>query len=721
MLRSLHVCVILCFLQGAASKEHRARQTRRDGTPDEFKKMEEAGEPALKQQSEAEAELARRLESLAAASPAPPVLSKEDIVNAVPQGTSTKTLGMEDLILGMAQVAKQDPVASDSANLTDFIVQMQGILEQMMRDLMSSTSLANDACQAAFANISACGVDANTVWYPPGFDGNFDPYKKKHSDCRSEQHHLDLRDSRCEATRDAHITLETEYLAAFRAVNEYNSPQECASAEIDVATYLQNMHTHFRTARIAWWKAYHRLQNVTHDIASMDCADGTLDQVSKKSECDSHQLNFENLVCNVYGVIDENCLLIKNCNDDAWNHYVTMVRSTNATIIENLWEYRAIRRLECLLKSFGATDMDTAIDVCIHKSYDLEAAAAVSSTCVDSYNASGKPAPPYPTVCTTGLPMPKPSSDQFAATEYAGIAASPTLCYATCCSQSIYIFTTHSGVAPVNYDQSTSYASISEARATCESLTPAGCYGIFDISCDGATSAEKAYLVSPGTPLQNSSSGSCVLVMRLADSPNTTVTSTLPPVNCSWDVTFNRTDVAGFTKKRITESAVDEAFRFTTCSNETATGQSCASQGYPNGAWAMSNRAGGIVADGSCCSAAKFNRIVNQTLHGCNGYFNRWQQSQNRYFSVSNTIKGPPYPAIAEAKKACLVLGSLCWGLADDSCDGNGLVLVNGLDVTSANWETKALSSSEGSCIYEKKPDLADVQTPGTESNVGFN
>jgi len=646
-----------------------------------------------------------------------------DIIKKAPPGKSTKTAGMEDLILGMAQsakAAKSDPVATDSANLTDFVVQMKDILDEMMNDLMNSTNLANGHCQAAYDNISGCGAGLNSssVFYPPGFDGNFDPYKTNHSSCRSEQNQVQLRASRCEATRDACIELENQYVIAFRRLNEYNSPQECQSAESDVQTYLQSMVTHFESARIAWWEAYNRLQNSSHCITANDCTAHTLSHVSKKSECDQVQLTFENLVCSAYGTTNESCEEITDCNDNAWNHYVTMVQNTNATVVDNQWEYRAIKRLECLLDAFAAADMDAAIDACIQARYDP---AVLNSTCVNSYDPNGKPTPPLPGACLSGLSVPNPNTDQFSATEYAGLAASPALCYATCCTQSMYTFTTQSGYAPASYDSSTSYASISDARSACESLTPAGCYGIFDISCDGASTAEPAYLISPGTPLQASSIGSCVLVMRLSTARNTTVTSTLPAVNCSWDVTYNRTDVTGVRTHRIAQSTVDEAFRFTTCSNETAEGQSCASQGYPNGAWVMSNRAGGIVADGSCCSSTQFNRIVAQTLYGCNGYLNTWQQSQNRYFSVSKTITGPRYPTTLAAKEACLILGSLCWGLMDDGCDGSGFVLVDG-SVTAANWDATALSSSQGSCIYEKVPDASDTQTPGAvTTTVGVN
>eukprot|EP00930_Biecheleria_cincta_P068095 TRINITY_DN551_c0_g1_i6.p1 TRINITY_DN551_c0_g1~~TRINITY_DN551_c0_g1_i6.p1 ORF type:complete len:627 (-),score=79.96 TRINITY_DN551_c0_g1_i6:160-2013(-) len=616
----------------------------------------------------------------------------------------------------MAQASKADradPVATDSANLTDFVVQMKGILDEMMNDLMNSTNLANRACQAAYDNISACGVGVNssTVFYPPGFNGDFNSYKTNHSSCRSEQSQVQLRASRCEATRDAYITLENEYLAAFRALNEYNSPQECASAETDVQTYLQSMVTHFQNTRIAWWEAYHRLQNVTTNISNMDCTVDTLAQVSKKSQCDQHQLTYENLVCSVYQTTNESCQTYVNCNDNAWNHYVTMVHNTNNTVVDNQWEYRAIKRLQCLLDAFAATDMDAAIDACIQARYDP---SSVSSACVSSYNPNGKPTPPQPAVCQAGLSVPNPNTDQFAATEYAGLAASPSLCYATCCTQSMYTFTTHSGWAPASYDSSTSYSSISDARSACESLTPSACYGVFDISCDGATAAQPAYLITPGTVLQASSSGSCVLVMRLATERNTTVTTTLPAVNCTWDVTFNRTDVTGVGTARITQSTVDEAFRFTTCSNETAEGQSCASQGYANGAWVMSNRAGRIVADGSCCSSTKFNRVVGQTLYGCNGYLNTWNKSQNRYFSVDKTIRGLRYSTVVEAKRHCLSLGSLCWGLMDDGCDGSGFALVDGIGVTTANWDSEVLVSSQGTCIYEKKPDATAVQTTGS-------
>jgi len=208
--------------------------------------------------------------------------------------------------------------------------------------------------------------------------------------------------------------------------------------------------------------------------------------------------------------------------------------------------------------------------------------------------------------------------------------------------------------------------------------------------------------------------------MRLATERNTTAMTVMPPaVNCTWDVTFNRTDVIGVSTERITQSAVDEAFRFYTCSNETAEGQSCASQGYSNGAWVMSNRAGAIVADGSCCSSTQFNRVVGQTLHGCNGYLNTWNQTQNRYFSVAATIRGARYSTMAEAKQRCLSLGSLCWGLMDDGCDGSGFALVDGSAVTTTNWDSQALASSQGTCIYEKKPDAADVPTPGDNQNHG--
>jgi len=204
--------------------------------------------------------------------------------------------------------------------------------------------------------------------------------------------------------------------------------------------------------------------------------------------------------------------------------------------------------------------------------------------------------------------------------------------------------------------------------------------------------------------------------MRIATDRNTTITTTLPAVNCTWDVTFNRTDAVGVRTVRITDAAVDEAFRFSTCSTEPAGGQSCVSQGFANGAWVMSNRAGAIVADGSCCSATEFNRVVNQTVHGCNGYLNQWQQSSDRYFSVDDTIAGQRYSTIDAAKQHCLSLGTLCWGLMDDGCDGSGFLLVDGFEVNSGNWEGRALSSSQGTCLYQKQAASDGTQTAGSSS-----
>lgn len=726
---------------------------------------------------------------------------------------------MEQSVMMLAE--QQPAVADDSANITEFVELMKEALDNMSRDLWHSIDGADQACLAAKSNFSGCPeYSADTTFGPPDFDGNWDPLRSAHANCRTELIQLKYKYDRCETAASSSFTLEEVAINHFESLNIFESPQECATSHTDPEAYITAMIQHFQSKETAWWQAYHNMQNISNNASQWNCEQIKLDYFSKAANCSAYQLAFENTACDVWDRTNSSCTNIGACFDERWHAYQMAVNSTNASLEDLALEWRGIQRMYCLVNAFAAADVNAAIDVCINKRYSIDFVMS-NSTCVNNYNASAKPVPVVPSICSavvcashitisgaeayqndmmgtyqrtdlaptsfngfkpiyessnghhlyfisshnvwmigyngdtdnlvggiygyggdvtcpetvsywisytsagwkyiqsmsfavstedpswvlySGIAVKYPGRHMFREAEYThnNIDAGP--CLASCCDEDPYTWILHQNVTGTQFycppGETGEYPSVWQAQQACEAATELNCLGVYQLACS-ASITNPAKLILAGSALTESHLGSCVEEMYLGNA--TTVSTTLPPQLCTYEVNVSRSDTdyhAVWRSYQITGQGFDEQFVFVTCTTEGAEGQNCTGQGVQNGVRVLTNRDGVGVQFGSCCFNVT-NQVLTTELVACNGYFNDYTRIDGR-FALESRLSVSSYGTASDARDRCLRLGPMCWGIMDDGCDGSNFKVI---ESSKFNPDSDLLVSTQGTCVYQKRVD----------------
>lgn len=649
-----------------------------------------------------------------------PIPNQQDsIVNLLanvpkPSESKAKATEMETMVMLLAQQAKLARKQSQGAdgNVTELVTQIKGELKKMEEEVLNAAGVADGACQESFANLSVgCPLySGNTTFLPEGFTGDFTPLRAAHTACRTQivgkKQELDA----CKSSRESLISLEQTLTTEFSGINIFESPEECAVKGDDVLLYLGSMRDHFKNKQLAWWKTYYKLENVTQNITQWNCTDKEIEYFEKISACQAAQLELEETACQVHERTNESCASLPACYDAKWSNYLIEVTASNKTIQDLKYEYRAIKRIGCLLEAFSAADMDAAIDACIAERHS---AAAVRSQCVDSHAGIEKPSFVTPEVCASGLQsILHPSDPNFNETEYAAQGIEANKCLASCCTIDWYSWSTFNNafvtqdhyMVDADTGRVAAFGTMEEAKSACEMMGSVLCFGIYDTKCDGATEESPVKLIkAPGLDLESvkeSNIGSCVLRMKLGS--ETTVTTTIAQF-CSYEVNVSRTDVdpsAVWKTYRVEKQEYGEVFRFSGCANaELDEAAECVASGVSNGVRVLKNRHGQAVGTGVCCASAT-NTVLTSTPIQCDGFANNYTKFEKVYLPATKLIRGTTYSNMASAREACLRMGHKCWGIFDDKCDTVNVMLVDGyIGVTESTFR----NSSQSSCIFKKE------------------
>jgi len=289
-----------------------------------------------------------------------------------------KVSDMEKVVMMLAQQqkaarAKQDPaqpvVADDSANISQFVSALNEIIAQMLADLLQQVSSVDDECRAIIEQIEGmigCPYfNTSGIPAPPDFNvDDMENLRVAHKACREQTPSFKDEADSCAEMRAMAVSVEANALANFNELNVFESPEECVPVGESVEDWLRGMWQHFEGKRDAWWSAYYALGNASQDVMQWRCSDLTLAFYNHTEHCAHLQLQFENMACDLVQRVDEQCDELHQCRtrENQRCHLITGAGTQDYEEIYNEWH--ALKRMECLLEAFAATDMDAAIDAC---------------------------------------------------------------------------------------------------------------------------------------------------------------------------------------------------------------------------------------------------------------------------------------------------------------------------------------------------------------------
>lgn len=156
--------------------------------------------------------------------------------------------------------------------------------------------------------------------------------------------------------------------------------------------------------------------------ASVDC---------KKEECDGVQLEMDTAACNYTAAVKSICDEYHHCYNKTLCSYSSTLDTASDLLQRLRPEYRALKRIECILLQWLANNLDDGIEICRDKTHSLEP-MELNLTGLDVPDVDSCQAPTEPWT------IHHPTSHEYHSTEFAWLPpnAGADFCRAWCCATS---------------------------------------------------------------------------------------------------------------------------------------------------------------------------------------------------------------------------------------------------------------------------------------------
>lgn len=381
------VLLQLCYIQCSAASDTRRKQQslRANGVLQEFK----ASSGTLLAQLGKD--LHDRLLRSAAENPAIAELSQLALTSSLdPKNAGASLMKMESFLINFARGAKRSGI---SDNQTELIKQIAVILEESMKKgILSQLRIEQGSYDMAVKAFSSCETPLNQSG--DAFvvsNKSLDKLSAVHRECRFNQSHTSENASGC--NEQLAIYLKQYELAKLSCVNDTKTvlpismPAQgqalCNNRNGDTGTHYKNLYEYWQSyldklvsstnQTCGYWEDL--IANQTTSCAALN---GTL--FDKRQDCDAAQTRLDNSACQMVQGMETSCSSYATCYEAALKHYQNVNTTVTLDVHSLKVEWEAVLRIECLLDSFSAENIEAAIDECRFKSYNTDVISVTFTT-----------------------------------------------------------------------------------------------------------------------------------------------------------------------------------------------------------------------------------------------------------------------------------------------------------------------------------------------------
>jgi len=322
---------------------------------------------------------------------------------------------MEASLVSMAKERMSQ--GSAAANLTDFLAQIQQIIDQtMVNSILTRYNASQSLLDTTWANYTTgCQTPGAAPW------SQYTSFNDQHVTCRGEAQTAYTAYTDCLNDQSVIQTAAQARCAEYSQLNTMSrySPSPCVmppnTATPTIGNYLRHMRQYWETERANLIAARDNCQNVTTTSGpTVDCNALYCTWMMKRYECDRFQQSFENGACLLSR--EYTCSGYTACMAAKKNTYDEAHSSANASQPGLQAEWRAVKRIECLITALGypASQLQSQIDACI---------ALTHSTAQVTFNFYG-PTSPVPVCDQAQYANMTPGNAAFSTRWYSGISSS---------------------------------------------------------------------------------------------------------------------------------------------------------------------------------------------------------------------------------------------------------------------------------------------------------
>ncbi|CAE7317730.1 unnamed protein product [Symbiodinium natans] len=371
---------------------------------------------------------------------------------------------IEASILNMAKLRHSHGAGEAGSNLTGFLDQIQGLIDKTMKtNILTRQNQTQTDLDMAWANLSTCTHPNDT-----DFVDTLAELDKSHTECRQSQDTMwSSYKQTCITEREIYENEKKAICDQYDSVNVFENPTSvCVMADgtavPTIGNYLTAMEAYFnkKHAVLKEWKD--KCDNATNTPFANEelCKEKVCTYYDKKIECDTKQNKFEQKSCDLHR--SYRCSSYTNCYDQKKETYRNIVSLAKESELAAQAEWRAVKRIECLINALRVTESELAgaIDACKAKRFGTD---AVEMT----YR--GDP-PPVRSCSEVYL---QPGAALFSSTWYTGMptAAPASSCASSCCMAEAFS-STYPSTVTCPYVKSQITTTTTTASTTTKAVAP---------------------------------------------------------------------------------------------------------------------------------------------------------------------------------------------------------------------------------------------------------
>ncbi|CAE7472815.1 crt [Symbiodinium sp. CCMP2456] len=289
---------------------------------------------------------------------------------SIGQNASDSLNKMESLLLSLGRQPTTD------SNMVETATMIGRILEDSMKaTIRTQLALQQKSLETAVGTISAC---ASHLKYDEAkvLREQLPALAAAHQDCRKEEGIGAQSVEECEESLAEHKTSHATARIDCDAVVDYPAGGRglCNNRVGSVADHYRNLHT-FWDEYLKWYDGNMTICNALQakvESTTANCSNLSVAHDAQRRKCNARQAQLDTTSCGFVTNAENGCAAYSRCYDQTLASFITL----NSTVAEEertlRQEWRAVLRIECLLKALLSDNKNAAIDRCIGRVHSLD-------------------------------------------------------------------------------------------------------------------------------------------------------------------------------------------------------------------------------------------------------------------------------------------------------------------------------------------------------------
>ncbi|CAE7523776.1 unnamed protein product [Symbiodinium pilosum] len=349
-----------------------------------------------------------------------PEMPRLDLVSMSSQ-SQQKIGDLETWVMSMAGKS-----AMDNATL-GFIDQIRQMVEDMVPQVLSRSEASVQELKRLLEAFSHCRLESAQT--------DFSDLQQRHLYCRRNESLQALATTEAKQVWFASDLVRQSECAKFVSIDQIPSHDECGVPQHadTMRYYAEALRNKFKDKYDEWVRKKDGCDTAANSTESLRQKKAALEEQQQelRALCNSLQDELDHRVCGASVAAQRHCRSYEECYDRARVSFLEQNKTVAALEKEMQQEYRALKRIICILKAFEGGVEEKELEVCRLRTVNLDPLGI---------DWASFRIPPLRINCSTRQSWPNASSPEYALDVYGSVPTDVALkeCSAVPCCQAVY-------------------------------------------------------------------------------------------------------------------------------------------------------------------------------------------------------------------------------------------------------------------------------------------